>query len=579
MSCAAGGAPVYLINSIYIDPSRARTYPEVEIQIKEQLKSSARKFEKLKATVSSLVKYTRDIKGFTDIDLLEKRANRLKPNMDVVRSLRLTKYILATMIYLTRGDERYIEGMKPGEEFFKTHPQLDEIVRRRKDVDTVLLALYNESPRKFVADTSPLYRIPRLLEQILVPHPRRPSRMISHSFHTQSMQFEESMCTLTGAVLRLLFNVKESDTDMDIMLFFIRSRGARPVRLKRVFSDGVKRINRKIDHSLFLLKEAANYVLEETERNPSFIQQVLNQSYVENVLESSRQLLKDVDALDSLLDGLSRLKADMVHLCWTIRDRTSEKTARLNRMMDSSAYRDLLLLSRDMKDAGNAFFTDLQDVYGFFVAYAAQSRIGLDELLGRLEGSFTSHFTAIDDYLRFIPDFEKKLDSFRNSYGQLTLIEEGRSEFYKTLIHEMSQVCINFTTSIARGKLFHKHLKAFEDFELLYDPLYGDRIANITEPIIALRQTFPAESKFNLTRFMGRDSVVPDAMRNSYRKIMRLQLCADAILEFYGNLIDNDRYMFDVSAVKQESSNLRRHLDEIVRYCTAYDDAPREKED
>ena len=569
---------MHLINSIHVDPSKARSYPELASEIKDQLTSSTRRFEKLKTTVSNLVKYTKDIRGFIDVDLLEKRANRFNPNMDVVRSLRLVKYILSTMIYLTKGDEKYMENMKPDEEFFKTRPQLSEIVRTRKDIDTVLLSLYNELPRKFITDYSPHYDIKGLLEEILVTKSRRKSLMESHSFQTQSRQFEESMYMLTGAVLRLLFNVEESDTDMDIMLYFIKSKKNKPVRLKRVFADDVRRVHKKIDHSLFLLKEATNYVLQETEKDPSFIQQILNQSYIANVLEGSKGVLKNVDALDSLLDGLSKLKTDMIHLCWTMKDKTSEQTRTLNKLMDSSAYRDLLLLSRDMKEVGNAFFAHLQDVCGFFAALAAQNKVSMAELLDRLEESFTSHFSTIDDYLKFIPGFEKKLDSFRKSYGQLTLIEEGRSELYQTIIHETSQVYMNFTTSTERGKIFHKHLVSYEDFDLLFDPLYGDKIKNITDPIIELRETFPPESKFNLLRFVGTDSINPDAMRNSYRKIMRVQLCADAILDFYGNLLENDKYMFDTAAVRQESANMRHHLNEIVKYCSIYDDVHGEKD-
>jgi hypothetical protein len=563
---------VHLINSIHIDPSKTRNYPELASDVKDQLKSSTRKFDKLKTTVSNLVKYTKDLRGFVDVDLLEKKASRFNPNMDVVRSLRLVKYILSTMIYLTKGDEKFIDSMKPDEDFFKTRPRLSEVVRTKKDVDTVLLSLYNELPRKFIADYSPLFEIKGLLEEILVTKSRHTLPMDSHSFHTQCRQFEESMYMLTGAVLRLLFNVEESDTDMDIMQYFIKSRRNKPVRLKRVFADDVRRVHKKIDHSLFLLKEAANCVLQETEKDPSFIQQVLNQSYLANVHGNSKGMLKDVDALDSLLDGLSRLKTDSIHLCWTLRDKTGEATHQMNALMDSSAYRDLLLLSRDMKEVGNLFFAHLQHVYGFFAALAAQNKVTLIALLDRLDGSLTSHFSLIDDYLAFLPRFEKKLDSFRRSYGQLTLIEEGRSEYYRTIIHEISQVSMNFTTSIERGKIFHAHLALYEDMDLLFDPLYGDKIRNITDPIIGLRETFPPESRFNLARFVGTNPVNPDAMRNSYRKIMRVQLCAEAILAFYGNLLENGRYTFDAAAVKEESATMRRHLSEIVKYCDAHEE-------
>jgi hypothetical protein len=79
---------VHLINSIHIDPSKTRNYPELASDVKDQLKSSTRKFDKLKTTVSNLVKYTKDLRGFVDVDLLEKKASRFNPNMDVVRSLR-----------------------------------------------------------------------------------------------------------------------------------------------------------------------------------------------------------------------------------------------------------------------------------------------------------------------------------------------------------------------------------------------------------------------------------------------------------------------------------------------------------
>ena len=571
--------PVHLINSIHIDPSKARSFQDFESDIREQLKSSTKKFEQLKTTISNLTKYTRDIRGFIDVDLLEEKASRFNPNMDVVRSLRLTKYILSTMIYLTNGDAKYIDNMKPNEEFFEKRPHLGEIVKARKDVDPVLLSLYNESPRKFIADHSPQYAIRVLLEEILITKSRHKSFMDSHFFHTHSRQFEESMFMLTGAVLRLLFNVEEVDTDMDIMLYFIKSKGRKPVRLKRVFGDDVRGVHKKIDHSLFLLKEAASYVLKETEKDSSFIQQILNQSYVANVLESSRGVMKNLDDLDRLLDRMSRLKTDIIHLCWNIKDKTGENTRRLNKMMDSSAYKDLLLLARDMKEVGNTFFSLLQEIYRYFAAIAARNRIGMNELLDRLEKSLASHFSSISNYLKFIPVFEKKLDSFRKSYGQFTLIEEGKSEFYKTIIHEVSQVYINFSTSTERGKIFFKHLRSYEDFELLYDPLYGDKIRNITEPILALRETFPAESKFNLVRFVGREDVHPDAMRNSYRKIMRIRLFAEAILDFYGNLPDNGKYTFDSSAVKKETSDVRQHLKVIIGYCKEYVDVHGEEDE
>ncbi len=128
------------------------------------------------------------------------------------------------------------------------------------------------------------------------------------------------MCTLTGAVLRLLFNVKEVDTDLDVMLFFVKSKGRKPVRLKRVFPDDVRSVHQKIDHSLFLLREAANYVLDATGKDPSFIQQILNQTFRESVLDSCHALRKELDAFDLVLAELGRLKADTVHLCWDLRD-------------------------------------------------------------------------------------------------------------------------------------------------------------------------------------------------------------------------------------------------------------------
>jgi hypothetical protein len=117
--------------------------------------------------------------------------------------------------------------------------------------------------------------------------------------------------------------------------------------------------------------------------------------------------------------------------------------------------------------------------------------------------------------------------------------------------------------------MFYRHLKASEELELLYDPLYGDKIRNITEPIMHLHETFPAQSRFNLGRFTGHDYRDPDLMRNSYRKIIQIGLCADSILDFYGNLLENGRYMFDASAVKDESSAVREHLAGIVRSCSS----------
>ncbi len=158
--------------------------------------------------------------------------------------------------------------------------------------------------------------------------------------------------------------------------------------------------------------------------------------------------------------------------------------------------------------------------------------------------------------------------AFRKDYGQLTLIEGGQSDFYRTVIHEVSQVSINFTTSTERGRMLARHLESLEEIDLLFDPLYGDKIRNITGPIMRLHETFPVQSRFNLGRFTGHEYRDPDLMSTSYRKIMRIGLCAEAILGFYGNLLDNGRYMFDVSAVSGESSAVREHLAGIVRYCT-----------
>jgi hypothetical protein len=46
-------------------------------------------------------------------------------------------------------------------------------------------------------------------------------------------------------------------------------------------------------------------------------------------------------------------------------------------------------------------------------------------------------------------------------------------------------------------------------------------------------------------------------------------MCADAILDFYGNLLENGKYMFDVSAVKDESAFVRGHLEGIARHGAA----------
>lgn len=556
-----------LINSIQIDPTKIGSFPELEREIREQLESSTRKFEQLKSTIAHLVEYTRDIRGFVDVDLLEEKAGRYRPNMAVVRSLRLTKYVLATLIYLTKGDPKYLEDMKPGKDFFDARPPLADILRTRKDIDTVLLALYNELPRKFITDTSPSYRIEALLEEILVTRSISPQRGGSHFYHSHGRQFEESMVALTGAVLRLLFNVKEVETDLDVMLFFIRSKGEKPVRLKRVFPDDVRNVHQKIDHALFLLREAANYVLTATGKDPSFIQQCLNQTFAEGVLDGCSIVTKELDAFDLALDQLGRLKTDTIRLCWDLRDKTSPDVRVLNAMMDSTAYRDLLLLARDMKEVGDAFFTHVQNLFGYFADLAAAEKAGMTDVLDRLEGTLRTHFSAIDGYLRCVPGLEKKLDAFRKNFGQLTLIEGGQSNFYKTVIHEVSQVSINFTTSTERGRRFQRHMQSSEEFELLFDPLYGDKIRNITEPIMRLHEDFPAESRFNLGRFTGRDYRDPDVMRNSYRKIVRIGLCADAILDFHGNLLDNGRYMFDTSALRDESSAVRGHLASIARFC------------
>ncbi len=558
---------MHLINSIQLDPAKIGTYPELERELRAQLESSTRKFEQLKTTISNLVEYTRDIRGFVDVDLLERRADQYKPNMAVVRSLRLTKYVLSVLIYLTKGDPRFLEDMKPAGEFFDQHPQLREITRTRKDVDTVLLALYNEPPRKFIADHSPQYGIGALLEEILLAGSKHACQPDGHFFRAYGRQFEESMCALTGAVLRLLFNVEDVDTDMDIMMYFAKAKEGEPVRLKRVFPDDVKSVHQKIDHSLFLLKEAASYVLTETQKDPSFVQHVLNQSFAESVLDSCRALEKDLDAFDVHLAAMVATRADALHLGWEMREKVSPHVASLNALMESGAYRDLLLLARDMKEVGHQFFAKIQLAYGYFAQRAAEAGLGLQALLDRYQKLADAQFSSIDRYLRFVPDLEKKLSTFRKSYGQITLIEGGSSEFYRTIIHETSQVSIGFSPSVERGKRFNHRRKPLEELDLLFDPLYGDKMRNITEPIIALHDTFSAQSEFNLGRFLGSERRDADVMRRSYRKIMRVELCADAILEFYGNLLADGKYMFDCSALRDESANARAHLASIANYC------------
>ncbi len=558
-----------LINSIQIDPTKISSYPELEKEIRGQLDSSTRKFERLKATISNLVEYTRDIRGVVDVDLLEQKAGRYKPNMAVVRSLRLVKYVLATLIHLTKGDPTYLDGMRPAKEFFDRRPRLRAIIAARKDVDTVLLALYNEPPRKFVADEDPRYRITGLLEQILVTRSRRlPGRgSVFHEAHGR--QFEESMCAVTGAVLRLLFNVQEVDTDLDVMLFLVKSKGEKPVRMKRVFADDVRSVHQKIDHALFLLREAANYVLAATGHDPSFIQQILNQTFVESVLDGCGALTKELDTFDILLAELGRLKSGTMHLWWTVRDGTSADVKALNAMMDSPAYRDLLLLARDMKPVGQTFFTHVQHLFGYFADLAAREQAGMNDVLDRFALSLEAHFLAIERYLDFIPGLEKKLDAFRRDFGQLTLVEGGQSEFYRTIIHEVSQVGINLTTSVERGRLFRRHLGAYEELELVFDPLYGDKLRNIVEPILRLHETFPAQSVFNLGRFVGHEYRDAETMKTGYRTIVRIGMYADAILEFYGNLLENGKYLFDATAMKDEAALVRGHLESIARHGAA----------
>jgi hypothetical protein len=555
-----------LINSIRIDPAKISSYPELEQDIRGQLDSSTRKFERLKSTISNLVEYTRDIRGFVDVDLLEQKAGRYKPNMAVVRSLRLVKYVLATLIHLTKGDPSYLDGMKPAQDFFDRRPRLRSILAARKDTDAVLLALYNESPRRFMTDTDPRYRITGLLEEILDTRTRRLPRGSSVFHEVHGRQFEESMCAVTGAVLRLLFNVQEVDTDLDVMLYLVKSEGERPVRMKRVFADDVKGVHQKIDHALFLLREAANYVLAASGRDPSFIQMILNQTFVESVLDGCRVLTKELDTFDILLAELGRLKADTMHLWWNLRDATVPEVRALNALMDSPAYRDLLLLARDMKEVGETFFAHVQRLFGYFADLAARERIGLRDLLDRLELSLNAQFLAIERYLDFLPGLEKKLDAFRRDFAQLTLVEGGRSDLYRTIIHEVSQVGINLTTPAERGKIFRTHLRAYEELDLLFDPLYGDKLKNIAEPILHLHETFPPQSVFNLGRFTGHEYRNAVIMKESYRTIVRIGMHADAILDFYGNLLENGKYLFDVSAVKDESALVRRHLETIARH-------------
>jgi hypothetical protein len=44
---------------------------------------------------------------------------------------------------------------------------------------------------------------------------------------------------------------------------------------------------------------------------------------------------------------------------------------------------------------------------------------------------------------------------------------------------------------------------------------------------------------------------------------------ADAVLEFYGNLLENGKYLFDVTAVKDEAALARSHLESIARHAAA----------
>jgi hypothetical protein len=74
---------------------------------------------------------------------------------------------------------------------------------------------------------------------------------------------------------------------------------------------------------------------------------------------------------------------------------------------------------------------------------------------------------------------------------------------------------------------------------------------------------------FSLGRFTGHEYGDAGIMKTSYRMIVRIGMYADAILDFYGNLLENGKYLFDVTAVKDEAARARGHLEGIARHGAA----------
>ncbi|MBW8003605.1 MAG: hypothetical protein FVQ80_16600 [Planctomycetes bacterium] len=433
--------------------------------------------------------------------------------------------------------------------------------------DPVLLALYNEPLGKFVTDNNPQYRFVSLLSEILLA-PEQENVVEDYAgFYHYKQQFDESIRVLVRSILCTLFYIAGSDNDKDIMRFFDESNEDKKMVLKRIIRDDANYINSKVDHSLRILKDASNYILTETKKDPSFIQKLLNKSYLENLLSDTALLHTRLKTMQSFVKRMRVIKDKLIGISYRVLDNTSEGIDELNKMMNSSAYQQLLLLVRDANSEGDQFFKHFQQVFGFFADYANSKKAAFAEALDNLEKNMTNGFRAVEVYLKIVPKMAEKLEDYRKNYSHVTLIEEGMSEFYKGLIHRISQIYVDFFPSQERGKIVYKHEKELDELLLIYKPMYGDRIRGITDPIIDNNNLFQGNSEYNLTRYIAKDDKKrdPDAIYHYYKEILMIRSCAKALADFYGSLLD-DNTSFDVTGLEDEIRAVMKRLKAIYNY-------------
>ncbi|MFC1517916.1 hypothetical protein ACFL5G_05135 [Candidatus Margulisiibacteriota bacterium] len=555
---------VRIVDGIEINTKEVTSSEEFVASFKAQSEISINKFNRLKKLLTKLEHYKNTFTSPIEVDRLDKQVARTYTNIisKQLRMARLLKYILASIIAITNGDNSYIDDLMPTNDFFERCPN------SKKSQDVIYAAICNEQSGKFITEQDPKFKIRNMVLEILQTKASSTSDFKTTPFTKYRKAFDDSIYYLTWNVMEAFFNFNTDDNTKDIMRHFEDPHAQ--IRFKIITDQNIDNIQNKIDHSLTCLNRAVQDILDEVRRNPSFVQFILNNGFISTVQDNVQDLSLRFGKLESFLNILQERKQGTINVCYNINERTTPSINIIkDQLQDIPTLKKLLLQVREAQQEGDIFFRNLHALYDYYYQLAIKNGYTLDSYLKNIEDNLEDLFDKIKDYLIFIPVLEAKINNLQKNFEQFTLVEENQSEFYQTLYPLIPQIKLNFSNSQEKGKSLLKYVNKLEEFETLYDTLLGTPLKNILKPV--LKADISPTGIYNMHTFVSRNDPDPaNVLYIYFRRIMNINMYSQALFAFFGDPTDDESYPLEINHLKVEFKRAKEKLQEILEYCADF---------